>query len=64
MSGARYLTRRHAIVLALLVVSLAVSERAKAACDPASPVNNATVTCINATTNANGNNGYGTSADT
>ena len=62
MSGARYLIRRHAVVLALLVASLAVSEQAKAACDPTSPVSNTTVTCTGLS--RNGNDGYGTAADT
>lgn len=35
-----------------------------AACDPASPVSNVTVTCTGTTTNANGTNGYGTAGDT
>jgi len=64
MSGASYLIRRHTNVLVLLVASLAVSEQAKAACDPTSPVSDRTVTCTGTTTNANGNNGYGTAADT
>src|SRR5262245_12013059 len=65
MSGASYLIRRHANVLALLTASLAVSEQARAACDPTSPVSDRTVTCTGPTRNTspNGMNGYGTDTD-
>src|SRR5262245_28811526 len=65
MSGASYLIRRHASVLALLTASLAVSEQAKAACDQPSGVSNTTVNCSGTTTNTspNGMNGYGTETD-
>jgi hypothetical protein len=52
---------RYATALAPLVALAAPVDRAEAACDPASPVNNVTVTCTGTTTNANGTNGYGTS---
>src|SRR4051812_40775015 len=63
-SSARYLTQRRATLLALLPATLMASDRALAACDPTSPVNNATVTCTGATVNQNGNVGYGSSGDT
>src|SRR5215217_2677086 len=56
----RHSMLRHAIGLAPLIALAAPVDRAEAACDPASPVNNVTVTCTGTTTNANGTNGYGT----
>ena len=50
--------------LALLIVPLAMLDRAEAACAPTSPVNDTTVTCTGATTDQNGTTGYGTAADT
>jgi hypothetical protein len=50
---------------ALLIAPFVAIDRAAAACDPTSPVNNATVTCTGTTTNQNGNgNGYGAGNDT
>ncbi|MEO8316864.1 MAG: autotransporter domain-containing protein [Bradyrhizobium sp.] len=46
--------------LALLIAPFAVADRASAACAPASPVDNVTVTCTGTTIDANGTNGYGT----
>src|SRR5262249_28389707 len=57
-------TSRSAAVLVLLAAPLALSGRAEAACDPASPIDNATVTCRDATVNQNGINGYGDGNDT
>jgi len=57
----RHSMLRPAIGLAPLIAMIAPFDRAKAACAPASPVNNVTVTCTGTTTNANGTNGYGTS---
>jgi hypothetical protein len=56
----RYFMLRHAIGLAPLIALVAPADRAEAACDITSPVNNVTVTCTGTTTNANGTNGYGT----
>jgi hypothetical protein len=42
---------------------LLASEAAHAACSPASPVNNANVTCSGATTNQNTPNGFGSAGD-
>ena len=60
----RHLMLRHATALAPLIASLAATSQAEAACTPASPVNNVTVTCSGATNNANGTNGYGSASDT
>ena len=49
--------------LELLIAPFAVVDRANAACVPASPVNNVTVTCTGATANQNGSDGYGTNTD-
>ena len=51
-------------VSALLLAPWIVTESAEAACTPASPVNNATVTCSGTTTNSNGTIGYGSATDT
>jgi len=48
---------------ALLLAPCLVIERVEAACSPASPVNNATVSCTGTTTNSNGSDGYGTNTD-
>ncbi|MEH2502706.1 hypothetical protein V1290_001517 [Bradyrhizobium sp. AZCC 1578] len=61
---ASHLMLRHAIALAPLVAPIAAFDRAQAACDPTSPVNNSTITCAGTTTNANGTDGYGTDTDT
>jgi hypothetical protein len=55
--------RRHALMPTLLIASVAAFGCAEAACTPASPVNNTTVTCTGTTTNQNGSNGYGTAND-
>ena len=60
----RHSTLRHAIGLAPLIALAVPVDRAEAACNPASPVSNVTVTCTGTTTNANGNTGFGTSTDT
>src|SRR5882672_2146302 len=56
--------RRHAMMLGLLIASVAASERAQADCNPptsaANPLLNATVTCTGATLNQNPPNGFGT----
>ncbi|MEH2591101.1 autotransporter outer membrane beta-barrel domain-containing protein [Bradyrhizobium sp. AZCC 1721] len=54
---------RHAIGLAPLIALAAPVDRAEAACDPASPASNVTVTCTGTTTNANGFDGYGSFTD-
>jgi len=48
---------------ALLLAPWLVIKRAEAACSPASPVNNATVSCTGTTTDSNGTSGYGTLVD-
>jgi hypothetical protein len=67
VAGPKLFPRRHAplqaLLLALLLASLALGGRAEAACTPASPVSNTTVTCTGKTTNQNGSNGYGTVSD-
>src|SRR5229473_2723976 len=63
VAGPKLILRRHALLQALLIASVAMSWRAEAACTPASPVNNTIVTCIGKTTNQNGTNGYGTVND-
>ncbi len=63
VAGPKLILRRHALLQALLIASLAMSGRAEAACTPASPVSNTIVTCIGKTTNQNGTNGYGTVND-
>ncbi len=52
-----------AFALALLAAPFVAADRAEAACTPASPVNNATVTCTGTTNGQNGANGYGQSTD-
>jgi uncharacterized protein with beta-barrel porin domain len=52
------------IAPALLIAPFVAIDRAAAACDPPSPVNNATVTCTGKTTNQNGTFGYGGTAVT
>src|SRR4051812_19862182 len=61
--GVRHSKLRHAIGLTLLIAVVASMDRAEAACDPASPVDNVTVTCTGTTTNQNGVNGYGSGGD-
>ena len=52
------------LALTLVVAPLAALERARAACTPTSPVNNATVICSGTTTNQNaGGVGYGSLTD-
>ena len=53
-------TNRFMLRLALLIAPFAVVDRASAACAPASPVDNVTVTCTGTTTDQNGTTGYGT----
>jgi uncharacterized protein with beta-barrel porin domain len=60
----RHSMLRHAIRLVPLIALAAPIDRAEAACDPISPVNNVIVTCTGATTDANGTTGYGTDSDT
>jgi hypothetical protein len=50
--------------LALLIAPFGSVDGANAACAPASPLNNVTVTCTGATANQNGTDGYGTNTDT
>ena len=59
----RHSRLRHAIGLAALIALAAPMDRAEAACDPVSPVDNVTVTCTGTTTNQNGVNGYGSGGD-
>ena len=61
--GARHLMLRHVTALAPLIALVAPIDRAEAACDPASPVNNGTVTCTGTTIDQNGPDGYGSSTD-
>ena len=49
--------------LTLLIAPIGIVDRANAACAPASPVNNVTVTCTGATANQDGSDGYGTNTD-
>jgi hypothetical protein len=60
----RHLMLRHAIGLAPLIALVAPVDRAEAACDRVSPVSGVTVTCTDTTTDANGNTGFGSGADT
>src|SRR5215213_4610078 len=65
----RLLAQRHSLLLqatalAPWIALVAPLDRAEAACDPASPVSNAIVTCAGVTNGQNGTAGYGTSADT
>jgi hypothetical protein len=59
--GTNYLMLR----VALLIAPLATLDRAHAAnnCNATSPVNNTIVTCMGATSDANGTTGYGTNTD-
>jgi len=51
------------LLLALLVAPFGIVDGANAACAPASPVNNATITCTGATSDQNNPNGYGINTD-
>ena len=62
-SRARYAIQRRAKLLTLLAASVVTSDRALAACDPTSPVNNATVTCTGTTIGQNDVAGYGSAGD-
>jgi outer membrane autotransporter protein len=55
---------RVAAPMALLIVSLAATERAEAICLPDPLVNGVTAACTSTTTNQSGSNGYGTGAET
>jgi hypothetical protein len=55
---------RHATALAVMIALVAPLDRAEAACDATSPVNDTVVTCTGTTTNANGTNGFGSSSAT
>ena len=55
--------RRHAMMLGLLIASVAASERAQARCDPDAG-SNVTATCTGTTLNQNDPNGYGTGNET
>jgi len=59
----RHLMLRYAIGLAPMIALVAPIDRAEAACDPASPVSNVTVTCTGTTINQDGNTGYGSGDD-
>jgi hypothetical protein len=59
VAGPGLAMRRHAMMLGLLVASVAASERAQARCDPDAK-NNVTATCTGTTLNQNPPNGYGT----
>src|SRR3954454_19219376 len=60
------LAGRLVVAPALLIAPFVAIDRAAAACNPPSPINNppVTVTCTGTTTNQNGTNGYGTNTDT
>ena len=58
----RHSMLRHAIGLAPLIALAVPVDRAEAACDPASPVNDTVVTCTGPT--SNGATGFGNSSDT
>ena len=58
----RHSMLRHAIGLAPLIALAVPVDRAEAACDPASPVNDTVVTCTGTT--SNGATGFGNSSDT
>jgi hypothetical protein len=65
----RLLAQRHSLLLqatalAPWIALVAPIDRAEAACDPASPVSNVTVTCTGATVDANGTTGFGSGSDT
>ena len=65
----RLLAQRHSLLLqatalAPLIALVAPIDRAEAACDPASPVSDVTVTSTGTTINQNGNIGYGLTPDT
>jgi len=62
--AARHFVLRHAMALAPLIVPVAAFDRAEAACDATSPVNDTVITCTGTTTNQNGNVGYGLTPDT
>ena len=49
---------RHVAMLAASLASLAAAERAQAACTPAGPVSDTTITCSDATSNQNDPTGY------
>src|SRR5580698_9919739 len=61
----RALLNRYALgtALTLVVAPFAGVDRAMAACDQTSPINNATVNCTGTTNNANGTTGFGTPGD-
>jgi hypothetical protein len=61
----RHLARRYhaqSLVFAVVISPLAMIDRAEAACDATSPVNNTTITCTGTT--SNGFTGFGISTDT
>jgi hypothetical protein len=67
-AGPKVIPRRHVMMLALLIASVAAVDRAEADCTPASPVSNNQnpgVVCTGTTTNQNvsAGAGYGTGAD-
>ena len=55
---------RLVVAPALLIAPFVAIDRAAAACDPPSPVNNATVTCTGTTGSPNTPVGFGTQTDT
>lgn len=59
----RHFRPRRIIGLAPLIVLAVTADRAEAACTPAAPVSDVTVTCSGDTINANGTTGYGTNQD-
>ena len=59
----KLLTGRYALMLAVMISTLAAVDRAEAKCDPESPVNDRTVTCTGTTDGQNGNAGYGSVID-
>src|SRR6266704_5997111 len=55
--------RRHAMMLGLLIASVAANQQAQARCDPDAG-SNVTATCTGTTLNQNPPNGYGTGVET
>src|SRR2546429_1433529 len=60
----RYSLLLQAAALAPLIALVAPIDRAEAACDATSPVDNTVITCTGATVDANGTTGFGSTSDT
>ncbi len=59
----RRFARDHLFALTPTIAPFAAIAQAEAACNPAAPVNNTTVTCTDATVDQNGTTRYGTASD-